>query len=114
MKESKKVRPPYLLIPFNMTKKKTFFFLSIYLQLRYYYDLVVSWIHRHPNVESFLHTLWTDIIYDQAIGLAVAHIIDSKDFSREAIYALGYSLFRTVLRAVRNHQKEKKKIGLKD
>lgn len=69
-------------------------------------DKILAFFHR-PAVESFLHTLITDLLYDSAVGAAFTHIFVSKDFSETALYALGYSIFRTLVRIGREELKKK-------
>ncbi len=53
---------------------------------------------------SFCHTFLTDVLFDQALALVGTQIMNG-DFSRNTFYALGYSLFRTALRALRESLK---------
>lgn len=67
---------------------------------------ILAFYHR-PDVESFIHTLITDLLYDAAVGAAFSQVIITKDFSETALYALGYSIFRTIARAIREQLKKK-------
>ena len=67
---------------------------------------LLAFYHR-PDVESFVHTLITDLLYDATVGASVSHIFISRDFSETALYALGYSVFRTIGRAIREAIKKK-------
>lgn len=52
------------------------------------------------NFKSFIHTLITDILYDAVVGATFTQVI-TGDISKSSLYALGYAIFRTFLRAVR-------------
>jgi len=51
---------------------------------------------------SFLNTFITDLLWDAAIGTSFTHIFVEKDFSKTALYALGYAIFRTLVRLIRS------------
>ena len=63
------------------------------------YEKFLKLLH-NENVKSFVHTFITDLIYDAGVSMAVAGIV-TGDFSKASLYALGYSIFRTLLRAIR-------------
>ena len=52
------------------------------------------------NFKSFAHTFITDILYDAAVGMAFSGVV-TGDFSKASLYALGYAVFRTLLRTLR-------------
>lgn len=62
---------------------------------------------KNDNIQSFLHTFVTDLLWDAAVGGAVTHIITNQDFSRTALYTLGYAVFRTLIRVLKNNYFEK-------
>ncbi len=50
--------------------------------------------------KSFLHTFFTDLVWDLGVGATFGHLI-SGDFSTQTFMAFGYAIFRTFFRAVR-------------
>ena len=55
---------------------------------------------------SFLHTLITEILWDAAIGAVAGHILLNGDFSKTALSGLGYAVFRTFCRVLRDELKK--------
>lgn len=55
----------------------------------------------NEHFRSFIHTFWTDLLWEASVSSAVAHIFLQQDFSRTALLALGYAVFRTLLRLIR-------------
>ncbi len=62
---------------------------------------------KNDIVISFFHTFITDLVWDQSVGIAVSHITNSNDFSRGAWFVLGYTIFRTFLRTIRDDLKKR-------
>jgi hypothetical protein len=61
---------------------------------------ILKIIH-NPTFQSFVHTLFTDLLYDASVAAAFGVILFDGNLSKEALYVLGYSVFRTLLRSVR-------------
>ena len=59
------------------------------------------------NFKSFLHTFWTDLVWDTATGATAGHIIFNGDFGWTTLSVLGYSVWRTFWRALREYFKKK-------
>lgn len=70
---------------------------------------VIAYIHRHPALGSFLHTLWTELLFSEAVAAAADHIFSTGDFSKKALYAFGYAVFRTVFHSIRASATKKAK-----
>lgn len=50
---------------------------------------------------SFLHSLLTDIVWDAGVSAAAGQILTNGDWSKTALLALGYAVFRTMCRELR-------------
>ncbi len=60
-------------------------------------------LFQNDHFKSFIHTFITDLLWDMTVGASVSHIFFEKDFSETALYALGYAVFRTLIRALREY-----------
>ena len=65
-------------------------------------------IWKDENVQSFLHTLITEIVWDVPFGVAAGKVIGG-DWSSAAWGVLGYSFFRTFARVLRNELRKQYK-----
>ena len=65
-----------------------------------------DFLHNHPNIVSFFHTLITELLWDAGVSAAAGQIITGGDWSKTAWGVLGYSIFRTVLRVGREQAKK--------
>lgn len=65
---------------------------------------------KNEHLQSFIHTFFTDLLWEASVGTAAAHIFLQQDFSKAALMALGYSVFRTFIRIVRETYFPKPKV----
>lgn len=56
---------------------------------------------KDPRIQSFIHTLITEILWDAAIGAAGGHIL-TGDMTGATFGMLGYAIFRTTMRVIRD------------
>lgn len=75
--------------------------------LLYQWNRMTAFIHRHPALESFLHTFWTELVLSEAMASALDHIFTAGDFSSKALYAFTYAVFRTAFHTLREQARKK-------
>lgn len=67
---------------------------------------LISFI-QSDSFKSFLHTFWTDLLWESTVAAAFTHILSNGDISKTALSTLGYAIFRTFLRDLREFLKKK-------
>lgn len=55
---------------------------------------------KNEHFRSFMRTLITELLFDVAVGGAITRILSAQDFSRPAMWGLGYAIFRTLIRVL--------------
>lgn len=55
----------------------------------------------NEHVQSFIHTLVTDYLWDAFIWTALATSLSTQGIKNTLVYAIGYGIFRTLPRVLR-------------
>ncbi len=60
-------------------------------------------LFQNEHFQSFFHTFVTDLLWEVTVAAAAAHIFFDQDYSKTAFLALGYAIFRTLIKALREY-----------
>ena len=52
------------------------------------------------HIKSFILSFLTDLAYGGIVGELLLRMMDNNDFSKSALYSLGYAVFRTFVRVL--------------